>query len=73
VNGTARTILFAVTREGGLQVKSLPIGEERLRKDVDAFLERIRSQEPSADLASSLYHALVGPASPAATVSASRA
>ena len=50
-----------MTREGGLRVKVLPFGEEKLRRDVESFLERVRSQEPSADLARSLYRALVAP------------
>jgi CHAT domain-containing protein/tetratricopeptide (TPR) repeat protein len=59
--GKERTVLFAVTREGGLRVKVLPLGEEKLRRDVESFLERVRSQEPSADLSRSLYRTLVAP------------
>jgi CHAT domain-containing protein/Tfp pilus assembly protein PilF len=59
--GKERTVLFAVTRKGGLRVKTLPLGEEKLRRDVESFLARVRSQEPSADLARSLYRALVAP------------
>ncbi len=45
--GEKQTALFAVTREGGLRVKTLPVGEERLRQDVERFLERVR--QPAAD------------------------
>ena len=62
--GENRTALFAVTLEGGLKVKVLPIGEERLRQDVERFLERVR--QPAADagaanLARSLYRTLIAP------------
>jgi CHAT domain-containing protein len=63
--GENRTALFAVTREGGLRVKVLPIGEKRLRRDVERFLEQVRqpagSQTAPSDLARSLYHDLIGP------------
>jgi len=59
--GKEQTALFAVTREGGLRVKILPVGEERLRRDVDRFLERVRSQETPTALARSLYRDLIGP------------
>lgn len=56
--GKDRTDLFAVTREGGLLVKTLPVGEEKLRREVASFLERVRAQEkPAADL----YRELIGP------------
>ena len=55
--GKERTALFAVTREG-MTVKILPIGDERLRREVEGFLEKVRSQEkPAADL----YRELIGP------------
>jgi CHAT domain-containing protein/Tfp pilus assembly protein PilF len=59
--GKDQTALFAVTREGGLRVKILPIGEVQLRRDVEEFLKRVRSQEAPVDLARSLYGALIGP------------
>ncbi|HKH48854.1 MAG TPA: CHAT domain-containing protein [Thermoanaerobaculia bacterium] len=59
--GSDQTALFAVTREGGLRVEILKIGEERLRQNVEDFLERIRSQEAPVDLARSLYRTLIGP------------
>jgi CHAT domain-containing protein len=59
--GKEQTALFAVTREGGLRVEVLPLGEESLRRDVASFLERIQSQEAPIDLARSLYRALIGP------------
>ncbi|HTG35616.1 MAG TPA: CHAT domain-containing tetratricopeptide repeat protein [Thermoanaerobaculia bacterium] len=59
--GKEQTALFAVTREGGLRVEILPVGEARLRQDVESFLDRIRSQEAPADLSRSLYRALIGP------------
>lgn len=56
--GRERTALFAVTREGGLKLAILPLGEERLRRDVEGFLERVRSQqEPAVDL----YRELIAP------------
>jgi CHAT domain-containing protein len=56
--GKDKTALFAVTREGGLQVKTLPIGQERLRREVESFLEKVRSQEePTPDL----YRELIAP------------
>ncbi|MEA2561856.1 MAG: hypothetical protein QOH06_3360 [Acidobacteriota bacterium] len=56
--GKDKTVLFAVTREGGLQVKILALGEERLRREVESFLERVRSQQaPTNDL----YSKLIGP------------
>lgn len=59
--GKEQTALFAVTREGGLRVEVLKIGEEQLRKDVKHFLERIQSQEAPVDLARSLYRVLIAP------------
>ena len=59
--GKDQTALFAMTREGGLRVEILKIGEERLRQDVKLFLERIQLQEAPADLARSLYRTLIGP------------
>jgi CHAT domain-containing protein len=55
--GKEKTALFAVTREGGLQVKTLPVGEEKLRREVESFLEKVRSQGRPADL----YRELIGP------------
>jgi len=65
--GKDHAVLFAVTREGGLRVKILPVGEERLRRDVESFLKSARqpvSDEGDAGataLARSLYQTLVGP------------
>ncbi|MFL6291329.1 MAG: CHAT domain-containing tetratricopeptide repeat protein [Thermoanaerobaculia bacterium] len=56
--GKDRTDLFALTREGGLQWKTLPVGEEKLRREVEVFLERVRSQQKPA---ASLYRELIGP------------
>lgn len=62
--GKDKTALFAVTREGGLRVATLPLGQESLKKDVERFLEQVRQPAPvSKDLARSLYRALVGPVS----------
>lgn len=58
--GKDKTALFAVTREGGLRVEILPVGEERLRRDVER-LERVLRQEAFADLSRSLYRSLIGP------------
>ena len=56
--GREKTALFALTREGGLRLEILPVGEERLRRDVEGFLERVRAQqEPAADL----YPELIAP------------
>ncbi|MFP5284757.1 MAG: CHAT domain-containing protein, partial [Thermoanaerobaculia bacterium] len=56
--GKEKTALFAVTRDGELHVKILPLGEERLRHEVESFLERVRAQEkPAADL----YGELIAP------------
>jgi CHAT domain-containing protein len=59
--GKERTALFAVTREGGLRVKILPIGEARLRRDVERFLEQVRQPAAPTDLARSLYRTLIRP------------
>lgn len=59
--GKDQTALFAVTREGGLRVEILKIGEERLRQDIKHFLERIQLQEAPVDLARSLYRTLIAP------------
>ena len=59
--GKDQTSLFALTREGGFRVEVLKIGEERLRQDVEHFLEQIQSQEAPVDLARSLYRSLIGP------------
>jgi CHAT domain-containing protein len=59
--GAERTALFALTREGKLRVKVLPLGEPQLRRDVEHFLEQIRTQESPEDLARSLYRALIAP------------
>ncbi len=68
--GKERTILFAVTREGGLRVEVLPLGKERLRADVERFLELVRQPAAISDpsdpsgpsgLALPLYRALIGP------------
>ena len=56
--GKDRTALFAVTRNGGLQVKVLPVGEEELRREVESFLEQVRSQEKPV---SDLYRELIAP------------
>jgi CHAT domain-containing protein/Tfp pilus assembly protein PilF len=56
--GKEKTELFAVTREGGLQVKTLPAGEEKLRREVEGFLASVGSQQtPAADL----YRELIAP------------
>ncbi len=57
--GKDKTVLFALTQDG-LQVKTLPLGEERLRREIESFLERVRSQQPPAN-ASDLYRELIGP------------
>ena len=55
--GKDKTVLFALTPEG-LQVKTLPLGREKLRREVEGFLGSVRSQEkPAADL----YGELIGP------------
>ncbi|MEA2564017.1 MAG: hypothetical protein QOH06_5521 [Acidobacteriota bacterium] len=62
--GKERTILFAVTREGGLRVEVLPLGAERLRTDVERFLELVRQPAPiskPSEFAVPLYRALIGP------------
>ena len=62
--GKDRTVLFAITRDGSLQAKTLPLGRERLRREVESFLEKIRSQRAPADVAASaadLYRELIGP------------
>ncbi len=62
--GENQTALFAVTREGGLRVKILPVGEKQMRQDVERFLERVRqptADAETADLARSLYRTLIGP------------
>jgi len=56
--GKDRTVLFALTRDGGLQVKILPLGAERLRKEVENFLESVRSQQAGS---TDLYRELIGP------------
>lgn len=56
--GGEKTALFALTRDGDLRVEVLPVGEARLRRDVESFLERVRAQEkPAADL----YRELIAP------------
>ena len=60
--GKEKTFLFAVTRDGGLRVETLPWGEERLRREVERFLEEVRQPAPvSGPEAGSLYRALIGP------------
>ncbi|HWN44115.1 MAG TPA: CHAT domain-containing protein [Thermoanaerobaculia bacterium] len=60
--GKDQTFLFAMTREGSLRVKTLPWGEERLRQEVERFLERVRQPVPVSEPdARSLYSALIGP------------
>src|SRR6185436_7578444 len=62
--GENQTALFAVTREGSLRVKILPVGEKQMRQDVERFLERVRqptADAETADLARSLYRTLIGP------------
>ena len=64
--GKDQTSLFALTREGGLRVEILKIGGERLRQDVERFLESVRqpaSEESPVELARSLYSTLLGPVS----------
>ena len=60
--GKEKTFLFAVTREGGLRMETLPWGEERLRREVGRFVESVRQPVPvSGPEARSLYNALIGP------------
>jgi CHAT domain-containing protein/Tfp pilus assembly protein PilF len=59
--GKDRTALFAVTREGGLRVKILPVGEARLRRDLERFLEQVRQPAVPTDLARALYRELIRP------------
>jgi CHAT domain-containing protein/Tfp pilus assembly protein PilF len=59
--GDNQTALFAVTREGTFRVKVLPVGEKRLHRDVERFLEQVRQPEAPIDLARSLYRELIGP------------
>jgi CHAT domain-containing protein/Tfp pilus assembly protein PilF len=59
--GKEQTLLFAVTRDGGLRVKTLSIGEDQLRGQVEDLLKRIRAQEAPVDLAHSLYRTLIDP------------
>lgn len=70
--GKERTVLFAVSREGGLRVEVLPLGAAGLRQEVERFLEQVRQpsgaggpeagRQPSvADLGRSLYRNLVAP------------
>ncbi len=62
--GKDKTVLFAVTRKGDLQVRTLPLGEERLRREIGSFLERVRSQQEPAEIsamAAGLYRELIGP------------
>lgn len=65
--GKEKTALFALTREGGLRVETLPVGEKQLRQDVQRFLELVLQPAPggapeaAADLARSLYRTLIGP------------
>ncbi len=61
--GKERTAVFALTREGDLRVEVLPLGEERLRRDVERFVELVRQPAPEspADLAQALYAALIAP------------
>ncbi|HEX3130196.1 MAG TPA: CHAT domain-containing protein [Thermoanaerobaculia bacterium] len=61
--GKEQTVLFALTREGGLRVKVLPVGEETLRREVESFLERVRKPEAGSadDLSRSLYRELIRP------------
>jgi CHAT domain-containing protein/Tfp pilus assembly protein PilF len=62
--GEKQTALFALTRDGGLRVKVLPVAEERLRQDIERFLEKVRqpiADAETADLARALYRTLIGP------------
>jgi CHAT domain-containing protein/Tfp pilus assembly protein PilF len=61
--GKEQTALFALTREGGLQVKILPLGEERLRREVESFLAQVRQPGAgsAAEVSRSLYRELVEP------------
>ncbi len=67
--GEEQTHLFAVTREGGLQVETLEIGEQRLRRDVELHRDRIRQARPGTSFAGGyvpigkrLYATLIEPA-----------
>ena len=55
--GKEKTALFALTRDG-FWMKTLPVGEERLRKEVGDFLEKVRSQQAGS---ANLYRELIGP------------
>jgi CHAT domain-containing protein len=62
--GEKQTALFALTREGRLRVKVLPVGEKRLRQDTERFLEKVKQPtvDPEAvDLARALYRKLISP------------
>ncbi|HYN22557.1 MAG TPA: CHAT domain-containing protein, partial [Thermoanaerobaculia bacterium] len=70
--GDKESTLFALTRDGGLRVEALPIGEKRLREEVERFLEGVRQptavsgqgtgpKESPAGLARSLYRDLIEP------------
>ena len=68
--GEHQTALFAVTREGGLRVEILPLGEEALRRDVERFLAQVRQPAAAgeagfpgspAETARSLYRSLIAP------------
>ncbi len=48
--GEDRSQLFVVTREGGLEVHSLAIGEEELRREVVLFREQIQAARASSEV-----------------------
>ena len=61
--GKEQTALFAVTRDGGLRVTMLPVGEERLRREVESFLGQVRQpgSGSAVEVSRSLYRELVEP------------
>lgn len=71
--GSSHSELFVVSREGGLEVHSLAIGEEALRREVELFREQIQEAKTDYPFAPSprtfleaagrrLYQLLVAPA-----------
>lgn len=70
--GEERTTLFALTRDGELQVETLPLGGGELRREVERFVAAMRQPTPftepttggeamPSDLGRSLYRALIAP------------
>lgn len=57
--GEEKTLLFALTREGGLAVHVLPLGEAALRREVASFLEAIAARQKTG---TELYLDLLAPA-----------